>query len=348
MNRTGLLWGGGGILLLLFTICVSATIGSVHIPLQQIPAILLHQIPWLQDIIPKTWPGSYEQILLKVRIPRIAIGVLVGACLSLSGAAFQGVLRNPLADPYTLGVSSGASVGAAFMIYFGIQYSLVGQWSVPIVAFTTGVLTLWLVMRLAQDEGKIPTERLILAGVVMQAFLGAFVSLLVALSDKTINEIMFWLMGSLSLRGWAYTAVLGPYLVIGFIVVMGYARTMNILALGEREAAHLGIRVDRTKVIILLTATFMTAAAVSVSGVIGFVGLIVPHMIRLMVGSNYRLIVPLSAIGGGIYMVIADTLARSVLAPTEIPLGVVTAFIGAPFFAYLLHRNKKSRRGRLS
>ncbi|OPA76899.1 iron ABC transporter [Paenibacillus selenitireducens] len=346
MKRTLLLWGGGGVLLLLFTVCVCAMIGSVQIPLLQVPAIVLHQIPWLQDVFPKTWPNSYEQILLKVRIPRVVVGLLVGACLSLSGAAFQGILRNPLADPYTLGVSSGASVGAAFIIYFGLQYSIVGQWSVPLVAFVTGILTLWLVIRLAQEDGKIPTERLILSGVVMQAFLGAFVSLLISLSDKTINEIMFWLMGSLSMRGWSYAGVLSPYLIIGFVIVMGYSRSLNIMALGERQAAHLGMNVERTKMIVLMTATLMTAAAVSVSGVIGFVGLIVPHLIRLLVGPDYRIIVPLSALGGGIYMVIADTLARSVLAPTEIPLGVVTAFIGAPFFAYLLHRNKKTRRSR--
>lgn len=339
-------WVGGGGLVLLFSLCICLMIGSVQVPILKVPAILLHQVPWLQDWFPKTWPDSFEQIIVKVRFPRVVVGMLIGACLSLAGAAFQGVLRNPLADPFTLGVSSGASIGAAFLIYFGLQYAILGQWSIPVVAFATGVLTLWIVMRLAQHEGKIPTEGLILSGVVMQAFLGAFVSLLVALSDQTINEIMFWLMGSLALRGWPYAAVLAPYLAIGFIVLIGYARSLNLLALGERQAAHLGLHVERTKIIVLLTATLVTAAAVSVAGVIGFVGLVIPHIVRLLVGPDYRIIIPLSAIGGAIYMIVADMLARTVLAPTEIPLGVVTAFIGAPFFAYLLQRNKKLRRSR--
>ncbi|WP_230192666.1 iron ABC transporter permease [Paenibacillus sp. CECT 9249] len=344
MKTKLLVWGGAGGLLLLLSIVVCMAIGSVQVPVRDITAIVLHRIPWVGDSIPQTWTDSAEQIMVKVRLPRIVLGMLVGASLSLAGAAFQGVLRNPLADPFTLGVSSGASVGAAFLIYFGMQYSFAGQWTIPLVAFTTGSITLWIVLRMAQREGKIPTETLILSGVVMQAFLGAVVSFLVAMSKQTVNDILFWTMGSLALRGWPYVAVLTPYLLIGWIVLIRYMRPLNILALGERQAAHLGLHVERTKTIVLLTATLMTAAAVSVAGVIGFVGLVVPHMVRLLVGPDYRLIVPLSAVGGGIFMVWADTAARSVLAPTEIPLGVVTAFVGAPFFAYLLHRNKKLRR----
>ncbi|KRE75782.1 FecCD family ABC transporter permease [Paenibacillus sp. Soil750] len=345
MKRKLMLGGGVGVILLLLSIVVSLSIGSAQLPISHIVGILAKHLPWIGSHIEVDWPQSSEQIINKVRIPRLLLGILVGAVLSIAGAGFQGVLRNPLADPYSLGVSSGASVGAAFLIYFGLQYAWFGQWSIPIVAFVTGLISLFLVLKLAMIDGKLKMETLILSGVVMQAFLGAFVSFLVAISDQTINEILFWLMGSLSMRGWSYTYMILPYLVIGIVILLSYARSLNLLALGERQAAHLGVHVERTKLIVLIASTLITAAAVSVAGVIGFVGLIVPHLVRLLVGPDYRLIIPLSAIGGGIYVLWADTLARTLLSPTEIPLGVVTAFLGAPFFAYLLHKDKKTLRG---
>ncbi|MFC5449556.1 FecCD family ABC transporter permease [Paenibacillus aestuarii] len=345
MNRKLVLWGGVGVILLLLSILISVSLGTAKLPVPQIATILIKQLPYVGGHIDVTWPQSSEQIVMKVRLPRVLLGVLVGAALSIAGTAFQGVLRNSLADPYTLGVSSGASVGAAFLIYFGLQYAWFGQWSIPVVAFATGLISLLLVLQLAQIDGKLKLETLILSGVVMQAFLGAMVSFMVSLSKQVINEIMFWLMGSLAMRGWSYTLMLLPYLLVGFIVLICYARPLNLLALGERQASHLGVHVERTKLVVLITATFITAAAVSVAGVIGFVGLIVPHLVRLLVGPDYRLILPLSAIGGGLYVLWADTLARSLLSPTEIPLGVITAFLGAPFFAYLLHKDKKTQRG---
>jgi iron complex transport system permease protein len=326
MKRKLLLWGGAGALLLLLSIFISVQIGASRVT----PMDMFND------------PAA-EQIILNVRMPRILLAVLVGASLSVAGTAFQGVLRNPLADPFTLGVSSGSSVGAAFLIYFGLQFAFLGQWTIPVVAFITGTVTLWLVMRLAQEDGKLKRESLILSGVVMQAFLGAIVSFLVAMSKQVINEIIFWLMGSLAMRGWEYSLVIAPYLIIGTLVVVAHARALNLFELGERQAAHLGINVERTKIITLCAASLLTAAAVSVAGVIGFVGLIVPHLLRLLIGPDYRLLVPLSALGGGIFVLWADTLARTVLAPTEIPLGIVTAFLGGPFFAYLLNRQKKSK-----
>lgn len=345
MKRKLMLGGGGGVILLLLSIVVSLSIGSAQLPISHIVGILAKHLPWLGSHIEVNWPPSSEQIINKVRIPRMLLGILVGAVLSIAGAGFQGVLRNPLADPYSLGVSSGASVGAALLIYFGLQFAWFGQWSIPIVAFVTGLISLFLVLKLAMIDGKLKMETLILSGVVMQAFLGAFVSFLVSISNQTINEIIFWLMGSLAMRGWSYTYMISPYLLIGLVILLSYARSLNLLALGERQAAHLGVHVERTKVIVLIASTLITAAAVSVAGVIGFVGLIVPHLVRLLVGPDYRLIIPLSAIGGGIYVLWADTLARTLLSPTEIPLGVITAFLGAPFFAYLLHKDKKTLRG---
>lgn len=341
MKRRLTVWGGAGILLLLLSVTISLSIGTVHVPIVHVWKILLHHVPWIGTSVQPDWQPASEQIIWRVRFPRVLLGLLVGASLGIAGAAFQGVLRNPLADPYTLGVSSGASVGASFLILFGLQFALLGIWTVPVVAFFTGVLSLVTVLLLARTDGKLRMEALILSGVVMQAFLGAFVSLMVSMSKQVINEIVFWLMGSLALRGWSFSLVLLPYLAAGALILLGYGRAMNLLALGEQQAAYLGIRVERTKVVVLTCATLVTAAAVSVSGVVGFVGLIVPHLLRLLVGPDYRLLLPLSIIGGAFYVLWADTLARTLLSPTEIPLGVVTAFMGAPFFAYLLKRNKR-------
>ncbi|WP_138494168.1 FecCD family ABC transporter permease [Paenibacillus pinistramenti] len=335
-----------GLLILILTLLICVGIGSVYIPVGEIARILLHKLPGIQHLITPNWELSSEKIVLQVRLPRVILGLLVGSALAAAGAAFQGVLRNPLADPYTLGVSSGASAGAALLIFFGWQYSVAGIFTLPAAAFICGIATLAAVLKLAGDKGKIPAESLILAGVVMQSFLGAIVSFLTTMSKSTVNEILFWTMGGLSLRGWAYNALLFPYFIAGLAVLWSGARRLNLLALGEREAAYTGLNVERTKLVMLITATFMSAAAVSVSGVIGFVGLVVPHMLRLIVGSDYRLLMPLSVLGGGIFMMWSDLAARTLLAPTEIPLGVVTAFVGAPFFAYLLHKSKKRREGR--
>lgn len=336
-------YGAIGLGLLIVTLLICIGFGSVHLPAGEIARIILHRLPWIGNLIEPDWSVASEQIVMKVRLPRVLLGLLVGASLAVAGSAFQGVLRNPLADPFTLGVSSGSAVGAAVLIFFGWQFSLAGIFTLPMVAFLAGATTLWIVMRLARENGKIPIESLILSGVVMQSFLGAVVSFLTAMSRDTVNEILFWTMGSLSLRGWSYTAILFPYLALGTLFLWSRARSLNLLALGEREAAHTGLHVERTKLTVLIVATLMTAAAVSVSGVVGFVGLVIPHIIRLITGPDYRLIIPLSALGGGIFMMYSDLAARALLAPTEIPLGVVTAFVGAPFFAYLLYKKKKAR-----
>lgn len=346
MSRKGLIWGGALLALLLVSVVVSLSMGSARLPLTDVWDILLRQIPGVSGWMPDgAWPESSEQIVLHIRFPRVVLALVVGACLSLAGAGFQGVLRNPLADPYTLGVASGSAVGAAFLMLTGMQFAGLGKWTIPVVAFGTGLLSLFLVLRLARDQGRLRMETLLLSGVVLQAFLGSMVSFMVSASNKTVNDIVFWLMGSLAMRGWSFSGALLPYLLVGFVVLMGYARSLNLFALGERQAAHLGVRVERTKVIVLVVSTLMAAGAVAVAGTIGFVGLVVPHLVRLLVGPDYRLLLPLSVLLGGTYMLWSDTIARTLLSPTEIPLGVVTAFIGAPFFAYLLKRRKRAVRG---
>ncbi|MGO4185515.1 iron ABC transporter [Paenibacillus sp. FSL A5-0031] len=341
-----LVWyGGAAMLLLAVSIVVSLSIGSAGISIRDVWGILLHQLPWLADNSVPYTPAEIA-IVTQVRLSRILLAVLVGACLALAGTGFQGVLRNPLADPYTLGVSSGSSVGASFIILFGLQ-SAIGMWTIPLVAFATGTLTLLGVFWLSRNKGVIHIETLILSGVIIQSFLGAFVSFMVSVSEGVVNQILFWLMGSLAMRSWEHVYMLIPFLAVGFPLLLAYGQSLNLFVLGERHAAHLGIHVERTKLIVLISSTLLTAAAVSVSGVIGFVGLVVPHLIRLLVGPDYRLITPLSAIGGGIFILWADTLARMALTPKEIPLGVVTALLGAPFFAYLLHRRKLKQGGAL-
>ncbi|MFD2611066.1 FecCD family ABC transporter permease [Paenibacillus gansuensis] len=339
-----LMWilGGAGVLLLL-SVMVSLSLGAAHVPLTKVWSILLDQVPLAGRLV--SVPSGMEAestIILDVRLTRVVLAILVGAALALAGAGFQGVLRNPLADPYTLGVATGASVGAAFLILFGWQ-TAAGQWTVPAVAFATGMLTLFGVLRLASHEGKMELETLLLSGVVVQAFLGSAVSFMVSLSNNVVNEIVFWMMGSLSKRGWDYSLAMIPYLVIGIVVLLSYSRNLNLFALGERQAAHMGVHVQRTKLVVLIVSTLLTAAAVSVAGVVGFVGLVVPHLVRLLFGPDYRILMPVSAVVGGMYVLWSDTLARLVLSPKEIPLGVVTAFIGAPFFAYLLRKRKMGR-----
>ena len=248
-------WSGIGIAVLLFSGVISLSMGSAQLPIGEVWRILVAGIPRIGSFVEATWPASSESIVLQVRFPRLVLSILVGAALSVAGAGFQGVLRNPLADPFTLGVASGASVGAAFIILFGLQTIFFGQWTIPLAAFTTGVISLLLVLRLANIQGKLRTETVILAGVVIQAFLGSVVSFMIAMSKQTFNQIIFWQMGSLAFRGWEFSGLLFPYFVVGFLVLIGFSRALNLFALGERQAAHLGVNIQRTKVIVLVTAT---------------------------------------------------------------------------------------------
>ena len=330
-------------LLLFITIITAITIGSSGISLADVWGILWHSLPFNDDA-QLYYSNGEIAIVTQIRLSRVLLAALVGACLALAGVGFQGVLRNPLADPYTLGVASGSSVGAAFIILMGYQM-LLGLWTIPLVAFGTGIVTLFGVIALAKTQGSMQIQTLVLAGVIIQSFLGSFVSLMVSMSEGVVNQILFWIMGSISMKSWEHVYILFPFLIITLPILMYFGQILNLLALGEREAAYMGVNVERSKIIVLILCTLLTAAAVSVSGVIGFVGLVVPHLLRLMVGPDYRILIPLSAIGGGIYMIMADTVARIALSPKELPLGVVTALIGAPIFTYLLTKKKHKEGG---
>ncbi|GAA4830408.1 FecCD family ABC transporter permease [Saccharopolyspora rosea] len=274
-------------------------------------------------------------ILWELRVPRVVLGVLVGASLAVSGAAFQGVFRNPLADPYLLGSAAGAGLAVTVLITSVPTSGTSGL--VQLVAFAGalgGVGLTWLVGRSAGRE----TATLVLAGVAVGAFLTAGQTFVQQLRVESLEQVYTWILGRLSTTGWREVLVVLPYLVVAAVVLCGCARLLDVLGTGDEEAAALGVRPGRVRAAVLLAASLATAAAVSVAGLIGFVGLVVPHLVRLAAGGSFRIIVPLSLLYGGAFLVAADMLARTALAPAELPIGVITAFTGAPFFAVLLRR----------
>jgi iron complex transport system permease protein len=280
-------------------------------------------------------------IIWQIRFPRVLLGFLIGASLAAAGAAFQGLLQNPLADPYTIGVSSGAALGAtAAILLLPAGYS--SQLLIPFFGFLGALVALFSVYQLGRVGGRLPVVTVLLAGVVISSFFSALISLSMLFAGEQMRSIFFWLVGGLGMKGWPYVGLIIPYLVLGLAVLIFLSRDLNLILLGEEEALSLGVEVERVKKVVLVAASLLTAGAVSVSGMIGFVGLIVPHTMRILIGPDHRLLFPAAVLGGGIFLVVADTFARTVLSPVELPVGIITAFIGAPFFMYLLrrHRNK--------
>ena len=276
-------------------------------------------------------------ILYSIRIPRILLAGLVGAALSCAGVVFQALLRNPLADPYVLGVSGGAAVGAISAIVIGLGSLPFG---IPGLAFTGGLLSILLVWGLSGATGDRRTDRMLLAGIIVNAFFSALIMFLVSTAGgEQIHSVVFWLMGDLAMAGERDIWLAALFLAAGFAVMFFHARDLNILITGEGTALQLGIPVQRTRMILLVSASLVTGAAVSVSGVIGFVGLVVPHIVRMRFGSDHRLLLPASLLFGSAFLMAADTVARIVLAPAELPVGVITALCGAPYFAYLMKRS---------
>lgn len=328
-------------LLILFGLMVAfaITIGSVQIPLLTTSSILLSKLP-LVDINP-TWPSALETIVLDIRLPRVILAGVVGAALAVAGATYQGLFRNPLADPYLIGVAQGAALGAVIGFLLPVDWHGFGFGIVPVLAFIGALVSVVIVYRLARVGRTLAVTTLILAGVALGALLAAIVSYLITISGERIHGIIFWLMGSFSLSQWSEVGVALPAMLIGVLIIMIYARSLNLVQLGEEQAQQLGMNVEKIKVTLLAAATLITAAAVSFVGIIGFVGIIIPHTVRLIWGPDYRFLLPLSVLVGGIFLILADVVARTVMAPSEIPIGVVTALCGAPFFLYLLRRRTK-------
>jgi iron complex transport system permease protein len=277
-----------------------------------------------------------KTILFSIRLPRIIFAGLVGAALSVAGVVFQGLLRNPLADPYILGISGGAAVGAIIAILTGLNAFLFG---IPGLAFSGALLTIVLVYGIARTKKEIHSTTLLLAGVIVNAFFSAIIMFLISTTgDRNLHNVMFWLMGDLSLAEWKEIILTGFFFLTGFAVIYRYARHLNLIVTGEETAMHLGVNVEQTKKILLVAASLITGVAVSVSGIIGFVGLIIPHMMRMLLGSDHRLLLPSAALFGCSFLIVADTVARTIITPAELPVGVITALCGAPYFIYLLRR----------
>lgn len=335
----GLLWGGF-IVLIVLSAFVASGIGSYKTPYETILRL------WVSPVHPSSASGiedTVRYIVVNVRLARVCLSIIVGASLALAGAVYQGVLLNPLADPFTLGVSTGAGFGASIAILAGWGgVRLLGIGGLPLAAFAGAMLALYLVYLLGRMDGKIHSTTLVLAGVIVSTFLSAMISLLKSLNEDSVSTIVFWIMGSLSGKSWAHVMLVLPYLMIGGAMILVLTRELDLLSLGDIQAQHLGVNVPKVRFWLLLAASLVTAAAVAVSGIIGFVGLVVPHLTRMVVGPRHGRLIPAVLLSGGLLVLIADTIARSLLpGGEELPVGVVTAILGGPFFCYLLLRRKK-------
>jgi cobalamin transport system permease protein len=307
-------------------------------------SVALSNTEWIDALLGRG-PDNLRDIVRDYRAPRAFMAILVGGGLAVSGAAFQALLRNPLAEPYILGVSGGAATAVVAALAFGL--AAVGSWILPAVAFVGAVAAIVGVLTIATAGGtRMDVRVLLLAGVVIGVFFSACISLILSLSDAaTIQSAIIWMMGSVAGAEWATVALVAGYSIPGLLVLMGMSRTLNVLSLGEESAAYLGANVERTKLVAYGIASLITAAGVAFTGVIGFVGLVVPHSVRLLVGADYRVLLPLCFGMGGVFLLLSDLLARTVLAPTEIPIGVVTAFLGVPLFLVLLRRSLSKHPG---
>jgi iron complex transport system permease protein len=276
-------------------------------------------------------------IMVHIRLPRVLTGFLVGGSLAAVGVALQALLRNPLADPYVLGVSSGAALGVSLAMLFGVGATLAFLPGLPLFGFAGGLLSLVVMYRLARSQGRLPIQSLLLAGVILNAILTALIMFITSIMDPNRSAgLIAWLMGSLTVSNYGILSMFALYVVGGVSLLLQKAQTMNILTLGEETARSLGVETERVKKHLFVLAALLTGAVVSVSGMIGFVGMVVPHAVRMLVGPDHRVLLPASMLAGGMFLVASDTIARTILAPTEIPVGIVTALIGGPMFLYLL------------
>jgi iron complex transport system permease protein len=281
-------------------------------------------------------------IILKIRLPRILLAGIAGSSLSLGGLVFQALLRNPLADPFILGISSGSAFGAVLGIIFGLGFGL----GIPIMSFSGALLTIYLVLVVGRRKMGMESSTILLAGVIINAFFTAIIMFFIATAaDDRLHSMLFWLYGDLSQSSYRQAAMVAPAVLVGFVILYGFSRHLNLITTGEEAALQMGVDVEKAKMVCFLVVSLIIGLVVSVSGLIGFVGLIVPHLGRMIFGSDHRLLMPVSGLGGAVFLIVADTAARTVISPSELPVGVITAFIGAPFFIYLL-KTRGSKWGR--
>ncbi len=323
---------GGGLLVALL-LSVGITLGIGVVPLS--PAEL-----W-RALLNRASDPTLQTIVWELRLPRVLLALLVGGALGMVGAAFQGLLRNPLTDPYVVGVSAGSAVGAALAYLLGWHLRGYGL-GVSLLAFVSGLATLGLVMALSRTDGRLQPGAFLLMGVALSASLWGVMTLLLVLAGEEMARVLYWLLGGLLNADWQRVEGVAPLVLLGAVAMLTQARGLNLYAVDEEMAQHLGVRVERLKRVVLITGALMTAAAVAVAGIIGFVGWLVPHLLRRLVGGDYRLLLPLSALGGGLLLLWADTLARTLTRPAELPVGVITALLGTPLFVWVIRQYRQA------
>ena len=322
-------------------ICIGTSIGSSNINIFNIISVIgnkLFSLPLIEGV------GSNDvAIIWVVRFPRVLLAFMVGAALSVSGAVMQSVLKNPLASPYTLGVSSGASLGVGIYIVLGVSIPFIGNLALPFIGFLSGLLTVIMVILFANRVDKgMSNNTIILSGMVFSLFASAMLTTISALNTHKIEAITMWQMGSFNMRGWSYLLVGVPFFIVGVSIVLRYSREMDILTFGEEGAKAIGVETEKVKKHLLFSTAVLTGSAVALSGTIGFIDLIVPHLVRKIFGSNHKVVIPMCILLGGSFMVLTDLVARTIISPSELPVGAITAIIGAPFFGYL-YFSKRSR-----
>ena len=327
------------VLLLIGALIISVALGAVFIPPGTILRMLLKLIPF--NNIAANWPDSWAVIIQSVRLPHTILVALTGGALATSGAAYQGLFRNPLADPYLIGVASGAGLGAVAAMSIHWPSNIFGYYLIPLAAFIGALLTVILVYSLARVNGMIPLTTLILAGVAFSAFASAITSFLMIRSDSQIHRAIAFLLGGSPMAGWKPIIASLPYFMLGIGFLLTTGHVLNVLQFGEEEAKQMGVNVDRAKRIVIISASLTSAVAVAFSGIIGFIGLIVPHVIRIVWGPDYKRLLPLSILVGSTSLLLADMLARLLLAPSTLPVGIITALAGAPFFLWILRKAKR-------
>ncbi len=330
------------LIILIFLIIVASSIGAARISLKDTSLIILSFIPGINHFINADLL-EYQDIVIisQIRLPRIFLSIFVGIALASAGVIFQGLFRNPMADPFVIGVSAGAAFGATIGLVFITGVGLLGISTTTIFALLGAVGTTFLVYSIAKIRGKVSVITLLLSGIALSAMLSAMTYLIMIFRAHDMAKIVFWVMGGFTSASWNNFFILAPVVTVLVIVSGFFMRDLNILSLGDERAVQLGVQTERIKKILLVMASLIAAVAVSMSGIIGFVGLVTPHILRLIVGPDHKILYPTSAIAGGIVLLISDTLARTVLIPREIPVGIITSIIGVPFFLYLLVKSRK-------
>jgi iron complex transport system permease protein len=335
---------GVSLVVLLATLVICVTFGSVAVGMDSTFKIIWNHTIGGIIALPQDYTTGSDTIIWQIRLPRLVLAACVGAGLAGSGAIYQGMFRNPLADPYLVGVAQGAAVGAVTVIVLPLPIFLYNVGLVQWGAFLGAVGAVAIVYNLARMGGEVKTATLLLAGVAIGSLGAAITTLLTYIHNEKLTTIYGWLLGGFNTVGsWNNAGMIVPYLAVGILISVFSGRKLNVLQMGEEQATQLGLNVRGLKLLLVVAATLMAAASVSVSGLIGFVGLVVPHLVRMLFGQDYRLLLPLSLVWGGIFMVLCDSLARTVLSPAELPVSIITAFCGGPFFIYILRRKKKAQ-----